>query len=106
MLTGVLTRQSNQGTMVFSAKRRHYRLCCPPLRIPRYASVGRRAAKRRRLPKIFDLKREDFFVLKVKERSNTAVLQVMRQTKRENIPFQELLYPDCFVYTILYYHKI
>ena len=67
-----------------------------------YASIlrsGRRAAKKRCLPKIFDLKREDFFVLEVEERSNTVVLRVMRQTKRGNIPFQELLYPDCFVYT-------
>ena len=42
-----------------------------------YASIlrsGRRAAKKRCLPKIFDLKREDFFVLEVEERSNTVVL--------------------------------
>ena len=67
-----------------------------------YTSIlrsGRRAAKKRCLPKIFDLKREDFFVLEVEERSNTAVLRVMRQTKRGNIPFQEPLYPDCFVYS-------
>ena len=65
-----------------------------------YASIlrsGRRAAKKRCLPKIFDLKREDFFVLEVEERSNTVVLRVMRQTKRGNIPFQEPSYPDCFV---------
>ena len=40
-----------------------------------YASIlrsGRRAAKKRCLPKIFDLKREDFFVLEVEERSNTS----------------------------------
>ena len=48
---------------------------------------GRRAAKAHRLPKIFDLKREDFFVLEVEERRNTTVFQVMRQTKRENTPF-------------------
>ena len=60
----------------------------------------RRTVKRRCLPKIFDLKQEDFFVLKVEERSNTAVLQVMRQTKRENILFQESLYSDYFVYII------
>ncbi len=68
-----------------------------------YASMlrsGCRAAKKRCLPKIFDLKREDFPVLEVEERSNTAVLQVMRQTKRRNTPFQELLYPDCFVYLL------
>ncbi len=37
--------------------------------------------------------------MKVEERSNTVVLQVMRQTKRGNILFQESLYPDCFVYS-------
>ena len=69
-----------------------------------YASIlrsGRRAAKKRCLPKIFDLKREDFFVLEVEERSNTTVLRVMRQTKRRNIPFQEPSYPDRFVYCSL-----
>ena len=43
-----------------------------------YASIlrsGRHAAKKRCWPKIFDLKREDFFVLEVEERRNTAVLQ-------------------------------
>jgi len=57
----------------------------------------RRAAKKRCLLKIFDLKREDFFVLEGEERRNTEVFQVMRQTKRKNIPFQELFYLDCFV---------
>ena len=93
-----MCRQSNRSATVFSAEQRHYRLCCPPLSIRQYTSVGRRAAKKRCLPKIFDLKREDFFVLEVEEHSNTVVLQVMRQTKRGNIPFQEPLYSDCFVY--------
>ena len=48
---------------------------------------GRRPAKARRLPKIFDLKREDFSGLEAEERRNTTVFQVMRQTKRENTPF-------------------
>ena len=86
-----LGRQSNRSTTVFSAKQRDYWLCCPQL-------VGQPAAKKRCLPKISDRKREDFFVLEVEERSNTGVLQVMRQTKRGNIPFQEPLYSACFVY--------
>ena len=38
-LTG-MRRQSDRGTTVFSAKQRPYRLCCPPLRIRQYSSVG------------------------------------------------------------------
>ena len=85
----------------FSAKQRDYRPCCPPLSIRQYAERRARAAKRRCLPKISDLKREDFFVFRVEERSNAGVLRVMRQTKRGNIPFQEPLYPDCFFYSII-----
>ena len=69
------------------------------LRLPcvKHASVGCRAAHPRGLPKIFDRKREDFFVWKVEERRHTGVWQGMRQTKRENIPFQERCCPNRFV---------
>ena len=63
----------------------------------KHASVGCRAAHPRGWPKIFDLKREDFFVWKVEERRHTGVWQGMRQTKRENIPFQERCCPNRFV---------
>ena len=45
------------------------------LRLPcvKHASVGCRAAHPRGLPKIFDRKREDFFVWKVEERRHTGV---------------------------------
>ena len=45
-----------------------------------YASIlrsGRRAAKKRCLPKIFDLKREDFFVLEVEERRHTVCIDTI-----------------------------
>ena len=69
------------------------------LRLPyvKHASVGCRAAHPRGLPKIFDRKREDFFVWKVEERSHTGVWQGMRQTKRGNIPFRERCCPNRFV---------
>ena len=38
--TGSAYRQNNRGTVVFSAKQRPYRLCCPLLRIRQYSSVG------------------------------------------------------------------
>ncbi len=63
----------------------------------KHASVGCRAAHLRGFPKIFDRKREDFFVWKVEERRHTSVWQGMRQTKRRNIPFQERCCPNRFV---------
>ncbi len=63
----------------------------------KHASVGCRAAHLRDWPKSFDRKREDFFVWKVEERRHTGVWQGMRQTKRENIPFQERCCPNRFV---------
>ena len=63
----------------------------------KHASVVCRAAHPRGLPKIFDRKREDFFVWKVEERSHTGVWQGMRQTKRGNIAFQERCCPNRFV---------
>ena len=92
-----IRRQSASGIVVFSANRAAIGIVT--LRSPcvKHASVGCRAAHPRGLPKIFDRKREDFFVWKVEERSHTGVWQGMRQTKRGNIPFQERCCPNRFV---------
>ena len=92
-------RQSNQVTIVFSSKQRCHRLCCPSLAIRQYSSVGRRAAQNAVCRKSSTLNEKIFPFWKSKNADILYVFQVMRQTKRENIPFQKLLYPDWFVYS-------
>ena len=86
-------RQSNQVTIVFSSKQRCHRLCCPPLAIRQYSSVGRRAAEERCLPKIFDLKREDFSVLEVEERRHTLCISSDETNKTGKYSVSETVVP-------------